>query len=154
DDAVLAIRKALAEQRRSDGAGLRVLTETITSPSLADQLMGDRAGAVLEEFPKARWIQFDATRSHAALAGAHRSFGAYVDTIYHFDAAAVVVALDADFLACGPAHLCHARDFMSKRKVEGDSATATMNRLYAVESTPTLTGAAADHQLPLRAGAI
>jgi molybdopterin-containing oxidoreductase family iron-sulfur binding subunit len=154
DDAVLAIRKALAEQRKSEGTGLRILTETITSPTLADQLLGKRDGAVLKEFPKARWIQYDPARSHASLAGAQRFFGEQVDVVHHFEEARVVVSLDADFLACGPAHLRDIRDFMKARRVGEDSQRDTMNRLYAIESTPTLTGAAADHRLPLAARAV
>ena len=36
----------------------------------------------------------------------------------------------------------------------GESAAAVMNRLYAIESTPTLTGAKADHRLALKASEI
>ncbi len=42
----------------------------------------------------------------------------------------------------------HVRDFVSRRRGE------TMNRLYAVESTPTLTGARADHRRPMSPAAI
>ena len=38
--------EALAEQRGKKGAGLRFLTETVTSPTLASQIRG-----VLAEFP-------------------------------------------------------------------------------------------------------
>ena len=50
----------------------------------------------------------------------------------------VILSLDADFLGSGPAGLQHAREFASRRRVEGDRAQ--MNRLYAVESMPTTTG--------------
>ncbi len=46
----------------------------------------------------------------------------------------------------------YTRDFADRRRVTDDKKE--MNRLYAVESTPTLTGAKADHRLPLRASEI
>ena len=45
---------ALTSQQSSNGAGLRILTETITSPTLGAQLQ-----AVLTKFPRARWHQWD-----------------------------------------------------------------------------------------------
>ena len=48
------------------------------------------------------------------------------------------------------AHVRHAGDFAKGREVTGGK----MNRLYAVESTYTITGAAADHRLALRSGRI
>src|SRR5207244_8227493 len=57
----------------------------------------------------------------------------------------VVLALDSDFLGCGPAHLSDVRDFAARRR------PGNMNRLYAVESRLTPTGAKADHRLALRA---
>ena len=59
----------------------------------------------------------------------------------------MILSLDADFVVDGPASLRYARDFTARRKRPGEQP---MNRLYAVESTPTLTGAIADHRLPLR----
>jgi molybdopterin-containing oxidoreductase family iron-sulfur binding subunit len=73
-------------------------------------------------------------------------------TIYHFDRADIIVALDADFLACGPGSVRYSREFSDRRRVLDDRKE--MNRLYAVESTPTLTGAKADHRLPIAASDI
>ena len=71
------------------------------------------------------------------------------------DRAAVIVSLDSDFLISGPDHLRHAWEFANGRDVHKDSSgPAEMNRLYVLESTPTLTGAKADHRLPLRTGEI
>ena len=44
------------------------------------------------------------------------------------------------------------KDFAARRRVTDDRKE--MNRLYAIESTPTLTGAKADHRLVLKAGEI
>ena len=57
--------------------------------------------------------------------------------IYHFDKADVVVSLDADFINCGPGSVRYQRDFAARRRVMDDRKE--MNRLYAIESTPTLT---------------
>jgi molybdopterin-containing oxidoreductase family iron-sulfur binding subunit len=76
------------------------------------------------------------------------AFGQPVNTLYRFERADRIFAIDSDFLSCGPGNLWYGRDFTSKRRlVEGKR---DMNRLYVVESTPTLTGAKADHRLPLR----
>src|SRR5205823_7044181 len=69
------------------------------------------------------------------------------------------LALDAVCLAGMPGCLRYARDFVDRRRVAsftepGRSAQMKMNRLYAVESTPGLTEAAADHRLPLRASRV
>jgi MoCo/4Fe-4S cofactor protein with predicted Tat translocation signal len=150
-EALAAFRTALGTQRSRGGAGLRVLTETITSPTLADQLTGEQDGALRREFPQARWYQYEPARSDSALEGTRLAFGESVNAIYRFEDADVVLALDADFLSRGPAHLRHVRDFANKRRVRGRPDRATMNRLYVVECMPSLTGAAADHRLPLRA---
>ena len=76
------------------------------------------------------------------------AFGQPVNTIYRFDLAERILSLDADFLTCGPGTVRYVRDFSKKRRVE--QGKTTMNRLYVVESTPTLTGAKADHRLALR----
>jgi molybdopterin-containing oxidoreductase family iron-sulfur binding subunit len=119
---------------------LRILTETVTSPTLDHQIQ-----MVLKRFPEARWHQYEPCGRENARAGAELAFGKRVDTIYRFDQADVVVSLDADFLSCGPGNLRYVGDFIKKRR------SSRMNRLYAVESTPSLTGAKADHRLALRA---
>ena len=70
-----------------------------------------------------------------------------MNTYYDLTAADIVVALDADFLASGPASTRYAHDFAARRK-RGDRLD--MNRLYVVESSLTPTGGKADHRLPLR----
>ena len=138
-----AIRPIVTAQRALQGAGLRILTETVVSPTLADQLQ-----KLLTALPRAKWHQYDGAGRGNANEGARMAFGQYVNTIYQFDKADVVLSLDADFLSCGPASLRYARDFISRRRmVEGKTE---MNRLYVVESQLTPTGAKADNRLAVR----
>jgi MoCo/4Fe-4S cofactor protein with predicted Tat translocation signal len=138
-----AITRALEEQRRQDGKGLRILTETVISPTMMQQLQ-----QVVERFPAAKWHQYEAVHRSQAWEGARLAFGDYVEPQYRFEAATIVLALDADFLSCAPDGVRYAHDFANRRRVwQGQTE---MNRLYAVESTHTNTGAAADHRLALR----
>jgi molybdopterin-containing oxidoreductase family iron-sulfur binding subunit len=125
------------------GAGLRFLTETITSPSLAAQIK-----SVLTDFPEAKWHQYEPANRDNARAGAMMAFGQPVNTTYDFSKADRILSLGSDFLACHPGSLRYARDYAAKRRLSGDKAE--MNRLYVVESTPTTTGANADHRWPIR----
>ena len=137
------LRQALAEQRPSGGAGVRILTETITSPTMADQF-----AAIHKLFPNAKWHQWEPAGPHNARAAANLTFGQPVNTYYNLANANVVVSLDSDFLASGAASLRYARQFSARRRVrEGQT---TMNRLYVVEPMPTPTGSKADHRLSLR----
>ncbi|MCI0560975.1 MAG: TAT-variant-translocated molybdopterin oxidoreductase, partial [Nitrososphaera sp.] len=140
-------RTELIAQQKVQGAGLRILTETVTSPTLAHQLQ-----SILKGFPLAKWHQYEPTGRDNVRAGAQLAFGEYVETLYRFDKANVILALDADFLTRGPGSLRYAREFIAKRRVQAEQSQ--MNRLYAVESTPSSTGAKADHRLPLRASEI
>ncbi len=138
---------AMEEQKPSKGAGLRILTESITSPSLAAQIQ-----AVLSAYPNARWHQFESAGRDTVREGAKLAFGEYVNTVYRVDRAQVILTLDSDFLCAGPGSVRYAREFARKRRVEDGSGT--MSRLYAVEATPTNTGGKADHRLRMRAGEI
>jgi MoCo/4Fe-4S cofactor protein with predicted Tat translocation signal len=138
------IREAVALQKTKQGAGLRILTETVTSPTLADQIQ-----KLLAAFPQAKWHQWEPAGRHSAAAGARLAFGEPLNTIYDLRGADVIVSLDADFLASGPGSLRYARQFAARRRVRGDQTN--MNRLYVVEPMPTPTGSKADHRLPLRA---
>jgi MoCo/4Fe-4S cofactor protein with predicted Tat translocation signal len=138
---VTALGQVLEATKANGGAGFRILTETVTSPTLAAQL-----NALLASYPNARWHQWDPVAADQARVGARIALGADADAQYRFDQADVVLALDADFLGSGPRQARHVRDFSSRRK-----PGVTMNRLYVVESTPTVTGARADHRSPLAA---
>lgn len=138
------MRKALEAARPSRGAGLRILTETVSSPTLAAQIAD-----LLRAFPEARWHQWEPANRDNARAGARQAFGETVEPVYRLSEASVVLSLDADFLTSGPGHLRYAREFAAKRKVSGEGLA--MNRLYAAESTPTATGAKADHRFRMRA---
>src|SRR5207253_4905981 len=75
-------------------------------------------------------------------------FGQPVETQYKLENADVILSLDADFLYAGfPGFARYARDFAKRRNPDAGQ----MSRLYVVESTPSSTGAKADHRLPLRA---
>ena len=125
------------------GAGLRFLTETVTSPTLA-ALVRD----ILRRFPAARWHQYEPAGGNSAAVGARAAFNDAANTVYRFDRAERVVSLDSNFLAAYPHTQRYARDFIAKRRVTESNTTS--NRLYAVETTPTLTGAKADHRLPVK----
>jgi len=139
-----SLREALDAQQAKQGAGLRILTETVTSPTLADQIR-----TLLSQFPLARWHQWDPAGPHSARAAAVAAFGEPVNTYYRLENADIIVSLDADFLTAGPASVRYARAFADRRRVRGDQTR--MNRLYVVESTPSPTGGKADHRLPLKA---
>jgi molybdopterin-containing oxidoreductase family iron-sulfur binding subunit len=141
-----AIGTALTLQRAKRGAGLRVLTETVTSPTLARQI-----AALLTDFPDARWHQWEPLGRDGARMGAVRAFGEPVETRYALPWADVVLTLDADLFGSGPGRLRYAREVARRRRPDAERG---MNRLYAVESMPTTVGSIADHRLPLRAGEV
>ncbi|HLN92816.1 MAG TPA: molybdopterin oxidoreductase, partial [Thermoanaerobaculia bacterium] len=137
----------LAEERPRRGAGLRILTETVSSPTLARQL-----SQLLAALPRARWHQWEPASRDNARNGARMAFGAPVNAIYRLADADVILSLDADFLASGRSHVRLAKEFAARRR-EGAEGRS-MSRLYVVESTMTATGARADHRRPLPAGEI
>ncbi|MGC1485760.1 MAG: TAT-variant-translocated molybdopterin oxidoreductase [Candidatus Acidiferrum sp.] len=130
-----------------NGAGFRILTGTVTSPLLAAQIEN-----VLKRIPGAKWHQWEPAGSDGAREGSKLAFGRYVNTVYRPEKADVIVSLDSDFLASGPGHIAYMNAYYRRRKLSGPGDT--MNRLYVVEPTPSVTGASADHRLPLRASEV
>jgi MoCo/4Fe-4S cofactor protein with predicted Tat translocation signal len=140
-----AIRGPLSAQKGLQGSGIRILTPTISSPTLADQLRN-----FLKIYPQAKWHVYEPVNRDNVLEGAKLAFGRPVETRYDFSKADVIVSLDADFLHAGfPGNVKYIRDFASRRNPD-----APMNRLYVIESTPTTTGAKADHRFPVRANEV
>ncbi len=142
-DFLNAIRGPLNVQKGLQGAGIRILTQTVSSSTLADQL-----NSILKLYPQAKWHVYEPVNRDNVYAGAQMAFGQPVETIYKLDGADVIVSLDADFLSAGfPGQTRYARDFAKQR----DPDSGKMSRLYVVESTPSATGAKADHRLAMRA---
>ena len=118
-----------------DGTGIYFLSETITSPTLARQWKEVQA-----KFPKATLVQYDPAAPWTALGNQ-----------YGLTDADVIVSLDADFLSGAgfPGFHKLVREYAERRK-----NPEKLNRLYAIESTPTTTGLKAEHRLGLRASEI
>lgn len=141
DDFTSALSGTLAGLPGGDGFAL--LTENVTSPTLASQISD-----FLGQHPRARWFQYDPVHPDNVVAGARLAFGQDVTAVYDFRAADVVVALDSDFLDAGPGSLAHSRAFADARRLR--RATDTMNRLYAFETAPTHSASLADHRVALK----
>ncbi|GAB5561131.1 MAG: TAT-variant-translocated molybdopterin oxidoreductase [Synoicihabitans sp.] len=141
-----AVRDQLAaiytQAKSKSGAGLAILAETSSSPSRARLVK-----ALKQKLPQAIWAEYDAINDSPPVAAAEAAFGKQVKPLYHFEKASRVVAIDADFFQSESGALGYARDFAKGRKVI--KKNDPMNRLYAVESTFTLTGSMADHRLRL-----
>ena len=122
-----------------DGTGIYFLSSTITSPTLARQWK-----AVQAAYPKATLVQYD-----PATAGTAAANGLSVQ--YSLAEAVVIVSLDADFLSGAgfPGFHKLVREYADRRK-----SPEKLNRLYAIESTPTTTGLKAEHRLGLRVSEI
>jgi molybdopterin-containing oxidoreductase family iron-sulfur binding subunit len=131
-----------------NGAGVRILTTTVTSPTLGSQLKN-----FVAQFPGSKWHQYEPSSNDPARAGSKLAFGRAVNTMYKMDQADVILSLDADFLMTGPGHVRYIREFANRRSLP-DGPSSNLNRLYVVESMPTSTGAMSDHRLPLRSSEV
>ena len=99
---------------------------------------------MLTEFPQAKWHQYEPANNDNARAGAMMAFGQPVNTTYRLQQAQRILSLDCDFLSPHPgirallrANSCRAGDVTENNR--------EMNRLYVIETTPSNTGAMADH---------
>ncbi|MGA2980979.1 MAG: TAT-variant-translocated molybdopterin oxidoreductase [Terriglobales bacterium] len=140
-----AVRGPMSVQKSIAGGGVRILTQTVSSPTLAAQIRD-----YLDVNPQAKWHVYEPINRDNVYEGAKLAFGEVVETRYDLSKADVIVSLDADFLYAGfPGSSRYTRDFAARRNPDGN-----MNRLYVVESTPSSTGMKADHRIPMRASEI
>jgi MoCo/4Fe-4S cofactor protein with predicted Tat translocation signal len=148
NDFVQEFTRALAAAGGNGGAGVRILTEVVSSPTMAAQMK-----SITAALPNARWHQWDPAANDNAILGARLAFGRDVNTVYRFDRADTILSLDSDFLDSHADTLRFAHDFIARRKVRSTNG-ASMNRLYAVDGSPTLTGAKADHRLRVQSSQV
>jgi molybdopterin-containing oxidoreductase family iron-sulfur binding subunit len=141
-EASSALRARAAIASKSAGHGLYVLTDTHRSRTLASQL-----GALQTKWPSARVFRYDPLSRQNERSGLELVFGQALQTSYLLKDAKAIVAIDSDLLLSEGSPVQQARHFAGNRRVSTPSAT--MNRLYVVESRFSITGASADHRLRL-----
>ena len=130
------LRSLSAEAKANGGEGLAFLARPSTSPTRARLV-----AAVQAALPKARWIEYTPVAQRRAEA----TLG--VRALPDYAKARRILSLDADFLGAGDASVEATRAYSAGRRADTAAEAAQMTRLYVVESTFTITGAAADHRL-------
>ena len=148
-----AFRAMASDKKASGGSGFYILSDTVTSPTLAAQWKQAQ-----QSYPNAKWMQWDPLNRDSAYTASKAAFGDYYDAQYRLEGADVIVSLDADFLSgiAHPGFLRLAGDYAGRRRLLPTAANPNpqINRLYAVESTPTTTGFKAEHRLTLKASEV
>jgi MoCo/4Fe-4S cofactor protein with predicted Tat translocation signal len=135
---------ATAVAATKTGDGVYFLSETITSPTLAAQW-----ALVSAKYPAAKLVQYDPVNGDAGRSASKAAFGDYYDTQYKLEDADVILSLDADFLGgiAFPGFLPMSAAWAERHRFDKDKP---MNRLYVIETNPTVTGFKAEHRLALK----
>ena len=138
---------ASAVKKTQGGQGVYFLSETVTSPTLAAQWQ-----QVQKAYPNAKFVQYDPINQDSSRAASKAAFGTYTDAQYKLEDADVILSLDADFLGgiAHPGFLPMAAAYAERHRFNAEEADKPMNRLYVVESMPTVTGFKAEHRLALK----
>ena len=126
------------------GQGLYFLSEITTSPTFAAQWKQVQA-----KYPQAKMVQYEPAMSDGFRAVSKAAFGDYYDTQYRLEDADVILSLDADFLGgiAFPGFIPMSRAYAERHRFE---AGKPMNRMYVVETMPSVTGFKAEHRLALK----
>ena len=135
-----AFRSQMGGHAADKGAGLRLLSGRITSPTLLDQIAGLKA-----RYPDLRWHQFEPAENDDT-EPARAVYGEPLTLRPRLMDAAVVVAFGADPLGAGPEQAANARALASRR--------GSAVQLYSAECVMTLTGAFADKRISAHPDAI
>ena len=130
------VRGLATSAKDNAGAGLAFLARPSTSPTRARLVAGLKAA-----YPKARWVEYTPVEQNSA----ERVLGARA--LPDYAKARRVLSLDRDFLGAHDTTVEDTRAYSSARRADTAEQAEKMTRLYVVESTFSLTGAAADHRL-------
>jgi molybdopterin-containing oxidoreductase family iron-sulfur binding subunit len=114
--------------------------------------MAEQIDQLLTRLPEARHVSFEPAVRDGATEGARLAFHEPYEVRYDLTKADVIVALDADFLSCGPGHLQNASQWAARRRP--GAGNPPMSRVYAIEPTPTGSGMVADHRLIVSAAQV
>jgi hypothetical protein len=140
--------------KKDGGAGLVVLAEPTSSPSMLDA-----KARLMKAFPKATWASWCAVNDDSSLAGTAAAFGTARRVHPKFDQAEVILSLDCDFLHEDINAVANSRAWAAARSlvkrdngklVAKDASAAAMSRVYQVEGILTLTGMNADQRIAMQ----
>lgn len=129
----------------TQGAKLGIIVSPSLSPTF-NRLLGE----ILKALPQATVSQYtsqDLTPLNTACA---QAAGKPAELVLKLDAAKIICALDSDLLGNDPNMVLNSRQFSKGRT----PVAGQMNRLYAVESRFSITGASADSRLAVRSSQI
>jgi molybdopterin-containing oxidoreductase family iron-sulfur binding subunit len=139
DAFALDVLRQMEKERARQGAGLRIVSNRITSPTLNRQLAD-----LFKQYPQARWYSYEPVSDDATRAGSIAAYGRSLTALPRIADAEVILALDADPLGPGSRQIANANAFAQRR-----TRQTQFSRVYAVEPDWSLTGANADHRLAL-----
>jgi molybdopterin-containing oxidoreductase family iron-sulfur binding subunit len=143
EDFVAALHRRRGRLLARRGSGLRILTGAVSSPALAGQL-----ASLQQQFPEMRWHQWEALHRDNEQAAALTSFGQPAERLFDLSGVETVFGIESDLISATPGWLAYARQFAARRRPA--ESGGKMSRVYAIESTPTLLGAKADHRIAMR----
>ena len=140
DEFVTFWREHSAKYDGNGGEGLAVLSESFSSPTLV------RLKKEFEKkYPRARWVTYDPISGENMISGVEIATGERHRPVYDLSGADVIVSLDCDLLHGESDSIANARGFTQARHLRSEHDS--MNRLYALETGLSVTGASADHRL-------
>jgi MoCo/4Fe-4S cofactor protein with predicted Tat translocation signal len=123
------------------GKGLAVLFEPTKSPTLQRTL-----AAVRDKFPEAVFVEYESVYRRDQAKAVAAVGGGKASLLYDLSKAKVIVAFDDDLLGANPNATRYFRQFaMGRAPIDGK-----MNRLYAIESQYSVTGAASDFRFAMK----
>ena len=134
------LHSRLNEAKAGKGEGLLFLSRPILSPSLA--FLRNR---LQQKYPAAEWHQYSPIHRDMARKAYLDYYGKDIQPVYHIDNADVIFTVQSDFLVSGPGAMAYAHAFSQWKDLQ--LLPGHMKRMYALESTPTLTGTMADHRI-------
>ncbi len=140
-------RTRLEEHKKDGGAGLAVLSEAFTSPTMARL-----AAKLRKDFPNATWVAYEPVSDENIYAGIELATGEKLQPVYDYGKAEVILSLDSDFLSTESEQISAVRGYAAGRRLESEKDS--MNRLYVAEGAYSLTGSVADHRMRVRTSEI
>lgn len=140
-----ALQESITGLKNSKGRGFYILNEFSASPSFEDQV-----SQLKNAYPGVRWIQYEPVSRSSSLKASKSVFGKPLQCVYHLDRVATVVCLDADLFGSPCFPLRYAQDFIQQRR----GKNTVLPELFAVEATPSITGAWTSRRLTAKYSAL